>query len=738
MGAYPSSDTAETEAACKMRAVIQFAKMRGEVWSERERYAAALGLRGFGRSGLGESGQFASSAGGERRPTGVNLSFRYMQRLTAEVTGQPLHVKMSRDAGAGQSQAGDPEQGAIGDESIAEWVEIGVSRVMYEAGTQRETDASVVDLCAYGVTGSWIGYHADVVGLEEAREAAKDVSGDPVEDPSQQQVDPADSNIVAETVAGDVQAKPGQDHRAIAATLRDAAAVIPAGTDPNAMAALLARAQSHDAMGATEAKAKTGEARVIQRKIWEKRGIVGFDTFWHPSVYEFEDSPWVCRRVLPPLEMFKRWGEIKAKYRTQAKGVADRYRPTVESPGKTSPSPEATKGDPSEKYVECYVFWIREPWRPDGGRRKIACPEFPGEWIEADEGNPYVDDEGRQLIEGFFPFFYCAPLLPPLEDPKRTLGTALIEPGARTEERINEFLSTILAHYKRHGFRVYALHPLLKGKTKIKEALRQGIDGFTFDAPSGMKDAKEMQGLIVPIQFSGQAEQMERMLAKLIEFWRIEQGFPAASLLGTAQSETATQEQIGVEAGNNELGVIAGRIEEWVAAKARGILGLMRGFYLTEKMRELLGAEGSAAWDAYRETSTSGDRLTVKLGARAARSEAVSIEQLMKAIEVDRTTLDPVLGVRTLDEMPLIEELHRGLKAGKPKKLPQDALMAQQLIGSLMAENEALKGGGAGGPPGSGGPSGPPGRNGKTPNKGDGAPTEANLNAGARRDTAPV
>lgn len=717
-GAYDSKE----EAACKMRAVEQFVRMRGEVWADRERYANALGLRD-------------SDTGHKTRRTSVNLSFRYMQRLTAEVTGQPLHVKMSRDAGAGQSMMGEPPGEAIGDEAVAEWVEIGVSRVLYEAGTQRETDACVVDLCAYGVTGSWIGYHADVVGLDEAREASKDVSGDPVSDPEQEPIEPAESNIVAETLAGDTEAKPGQDHRAIATMLRDAAAQIPAGADMNAMAALQMRAQSHDAMAAKEAKAKTGEARVIQRKIWEKRGIVGFDTFWHPSVHDFEDSPWVCRRVLVPLWSFRTWGEIKAKYRKAAKGVADRYRPTVESPGKTTPSPEEAKGDPSEKYVECYVFWIREPWRPDGGRRTIACPEFRGEWIQEDDSNPYIDDDGRPLIDGFFPFFYCAPLLPPMEDPKRTLGMALIEPGAETEDRINEFLQTILAHYKRHGFRLYFLHPLLKNKKRIKEALRRGEDGMSFDAPEGVKDAKDMANLVVPVQFSGQAEQMERMLAKLIEFWRIEQGFPAASLLGTAQADTATQETIGVEAGNNELGVIAGRIEDFVAAKARGVLGLMRGFYQTEKMRELLGAEGSAAWDLYRKTATAGDRLTVKLGARAARSEAVSIEQLMKAIEVDRTTLDPVLGVRTLDEMPLIEELHRGLKAGKPKKLPQDALMAQQIIGSLMAENEALKGGPGGGSPPGGKPSG--GGGGRAPNDGDGAPTKANLNSGARRDTSP-
>ena len=699
-----------------MRAVEQFVKMRGEVWSDRERYAAALGLRD-------------PDTGAKERRTSVNLSFRYMQRLTAEVTGQPLHVSMSRDAGAGQSKSGEAPEGAIGDESIAEMVEIGVSRVLYEGGIQREVDAGVVDLCAYGVTAMWIGYHADVVGVDEAREAAKDVSGDPVDDPEQDQVDPAEQNIVNETLAGDLEAKPGQDHRAISNTLRDAVAAMPVGSDMNAAAALLARAQSHDALAEKEGKAKGGEARVIQRKIWEKRGIVGFDTYWHPGVYDFNDSPWVCRRVLTPLEAFRKWGKVKAKYRRDAKGVADRYRPTVESPGKTTPTPEESRGDPSEKYVECYVFYIREPWRPDGGREKIACPEFRGEWIEEDESNPNVDDDGRPLIDGFFPLYYCAPILPPLEDPRRTLGTALIEPGAPTEERINAFLRTVDAHYMRHGFRVYILHPLLKNKPKIRAALRRGQDGFTVDAPDGVKDAKEMAGLIVPIQFSGQAEQMERMLAKYIEIWRVAQGFPAASLLGTAQSETATQEQIGVEAGNNELGVIAGRIEEWVERIARGVLGLMRGFYLTEKMRELLGAEGSQAWDLYRKTATTGDRLTVKLGARAARSEAVSVEQTMKAIEVVRTTVDPLSQVRTLDDMPLIEELMRGLKIGKPKKLPEGVIQAQEFLAQVqaaMAAQQEQQQAGKGGQPGS---------NGKAPNDGDGAPTRQNLNSGARRDT---
>lgn len=718
MGVYPSSKTAETEAACKMRAVEQFVKMRGEVWQDRERYANALGLRD-------------TETGDKTRRTRVNLSFRYMQRLTAEVTGQPLHLTMSRDAGAGQSMAGEPPEQAIGDEDVAEWVETGVSRALYEAGTQRETDANVVDLCAYGVTGSWFGYHAEIVGPVEAQEAAKDVSGDPVDDPEQEQIDPdAESNIVAETMAGDTEAKPGQDHRAVAETLRDGAAQIPAGADMGAMAALQARAQSHDALGAKEAKAKAGESRVIQRKIWEKRGIVGFDTFWHPSVWDFDDSPWVCRRVLTHVEAFRRWGAIKAKFRRKAEGTADRYRPSVESPGKTSPSPEESRGDPSDRYVETYVFWIREPWRPDGGRVKITGPEFQGEWIEEDESNPNVDEQGRPLIDGFFPFAYCAPLLPPLEDPKRTLGMALIEPGAETEERINEFLGTILAHYKRHGFRIYFKHPLLKGMKRLKEVLRRGIDGEVFDAPSGidLNNADQLKNMVVPVQYSGQAEQMERMLAKLIEFWRIEQGFPAASLLGTAQSETATQEEIGVEAGNNELGVIAGRIEEFVATKARIVLGLMRGFYRTEKMREMLGAEGAQAWDLYRKTSTRGDRLEVKLGSRAARSQAVNIEQTMKAIEVVRTTVDPLSGVRVLDDMPLVGDLMRGLKAGKPKELPEGVIQAQEFLAKVQAAMAAQEQAAKGGPP--------PGGGGKAPNEGDGAPTSANLNAGARRDTA--
>jgi hypothetical protein len=588
----------------------------------------------------------------------------------------------------------------------------------------------VVDLCSYGVSGAWIGYHADIVGLDEAREASRDISGDP------ENADPnaPDLPIVGEALSGDTEAKRGQDHRAVAENLRDAAAQIPPGTSMETMAALHARAQSHDAMGAKEAKATAGDPRVIQRNIWIQRGIIGFDTFWHPAVHDFQHSPWVTRRALVPLDVFKKWDEIAPEYRKKAVGSADRYRPSVTTSGNTSSTAREAqdKSDPSEKYVECYEFWIKEPWRPDGGRRKIASPEFKGEWIESNEANPFIDKRGRPLIRGFFPFFYCAPTLPPLEDPRRTLGVALVEPGAKTEERINEFLSTILAHYKRHGFRVYALHPLLKHKPKIREALRRGTDGFAFDAPEGVKDAKEMQGLIVPIQFSGQAEQMERMLGKLIEFWRIEQGFPAAALMGVAQSDTATQESIGVEAGQNELGVISARIEEWAAALTRGVLGLMRGFYGVEKMRELLGQQGAQAWDLYRETSMEGDRITVALGARAARSEAVNIEQTIKAINVIRTYVDPLSGVRLLDEFPQIEELLRGLKSGAPKKLPEAVVLAQQFLAQVQQQMAAEQAAAQGG-------TGAPSRNGKAPQSSEGdAPTEANLNSAARRGTVPV
>lgn len=771
MGKAPDVEGGDTEAACKMRAVSRFVEMRNRVWPTREKYARAVGLK--------QDSDDAAQAKAPRYQT-VNLSFRYVQGLSAEVTGEPLHLKMNRDAGPGQSVDGQalaaflatppqmpglmpgapmngaplngqpspppmgqpgmgppgmgamaPQpQGAVGDEEVAEWVERGASRVIYEANFTRECNAVVTDLAAYGVSGFWIGYHSEIVDATEAVESAKDVAGD-VDEQGVPDDTPA---IIAEALAGDVEAKPGQDHASIAPILRDAAAQLPL-TQPEAMQRLHARAQSHDALAAKEGKAKVGQTREIARRIWIRRGCVGLDTFWAPSVSDFGDTPFVCRRVLTPLESFKRWPVIKPEYREKAEGQADRYKPSVGNANSSKASDEyRDANDPYDKYVECYEFWLREPWRPDGGRRKIACPEFKGEWIEANEKNPHVDDNGRQLIPGFFPFFYIAPLLPPIEEPERTLATSLVAPGARTEERINEFLSTILAHYKRHGFRVYALHPLMKGMKKVREALRQGIDGFSFNAPPGVTDPKEMQSLIVPIQFSGQAEQMERMLTKLIEFWRIEQGVPAAVLLGQAMADTATQEEIGVDAGQNEMAVIAARIEEPVGEMVRGVLGLMRGFYNTERMRELLGSEGARAWDQYRKTSIQGDRMEVMLGRRAKKAAAVDRKQLMETIEIDRSTTDPVTGVRVLDDMPLVEELHRAIGSGKPKKLPAAAMFAQQLIAGLMQENAALKGTQPGAKPGGEKPGGEPPSG--SAGRDEGPPNRENINAGVRRGTA--
>ena len=89
----------------------------------------------------------------------------------------------------------------------------GLVRTTRTSGGQRRYERSVLRRLAFIRAARTIG-----VGLEEVRESAKDISGDPASPDDAE--DPAAAldldNIIAETLAGDLEAKPGQDHRVVA------------------------------------------------------------------------------------------------------------------------------------------------------------------------------------------------------------------------------------------------------------------------------------------------------------------------------------------------------------------------------------------------------------------------------------------------------------------------------------------------------------------------------------------
>lgn len=699
----------------------------GRVMEGRQKFEDVISLRYWLDGGGTQTETGGGGPEGEAlRVYALNLPYRYCRWLEAQATGEPIVIKQPREAGAGQRPGA-----AAGDEQTAEWVARIITRALHEARYENEMNAVIGECCGRGISFLEIGYHEESLSRTIASEVGKDtqsVAGDVI-------------------LKGETQAVPGQAHAENAEGLRTIAGdrVVQAQVGMQGVVGLLTRAGSHDAEAARDEvdRSPIAEVRDIRRRIWVRKLRVNEDLFFDQSVADFQDVPLVARRHVNTKAEFDAKPWIKAGAKRKIHGYPDRWQSGITGTGQTDTarrmSPDARQAaitageDTSEWLVEWFEVYEKRPSMAAGGIRYALCFELPDEIISVDDAYPFVDDDGCCVIPGFYPFFDFAPLKPPVQTPERMLGIPLVAPGWTQFEKIQEFNRLRVESARKHSLRAYQFHPALKGEKKIVERFQNGEDGIGFFAPPALMgpDGK-MQEAVLPIQFSGNTQEIDRQAQREYADWIRVQGMPPAHVEGVGQAETATQEQIGTSAGESEMAALVKRLESRFADVCEGIRGLIRAFYDSEDIVELLGAEGGEAIKAWKPSSMKGDRLQVMFGLRAKREDAVEKKQLMEAITLVQGNIDPVTGLPVYDAQPLYAELFRSLGVGKPQmnatmlaQLQQLAMLGQQ---ALMAQQQA--GGGGAQPPASGGanPGGPRPSEGSGPNRG-------NLESGARKET---
>lgn len=722
MAEAPSLATSTSEPAGYLLGVQRFKAVYAPLRARREKFALAVALR--------TDEIMAPQMTRVRQP--INLNYRYNQIVQTQATGEPVTIRIDRDAGPGQVEPGIPVQAVPGDTDLSDSLETLGQRLLYETDSESETNGVISEITSYGVSCWGIGYHTEGVSLEELHGAAAGTQ-----------------QAIIETAKGDLSAHRGQDHAATAAMLRDTVAAQPLSVPDQRIAALQAKAQVQDKAGAQEAK-RHADPRNLTRRIWMRRLTVGLDYGWEADVSDVKDARSHWRRIVMPLEQFKQWALIKQSARSKIKGRAmGRWVSATDSGGSEPSYNKAEAHDPAQLWVEVFEFWIKRPFDPALAVRKYVCPELPDEWIEESERSPFVDlRTGKTTIPGGIPFYPCAPILSPIPGPDRPFGTPPIEAGYETSMLVNELFACVVEMAKRHSFRFWVLSPKLKGKNKIKRALVEGINGYAFDAPDGVTEPEEMKNLIIPLQFSGGGDQkVQELLNSAIELWRIQMGVPAAVLMGQAMAETARQEEIGVGQGTAELAGVIARIEQVHSEAVRGIFGIVRalcqnGGYI-EQIRAMVGDEHAKRVMAWLQTSSAGDMIVSRFGPRAKAATAVEKKQAVEAIQVVRSTVEPLTKLPYLDDLPYVRDLLKKNGMGEPKKYPEVVMaaqralvMAQQFAQQMQAQEQGGKPGDDGKPKGGGGT---PDRNGKpTSGPSHKPPNDANEDVAARRGTVGV
>lgn len=660
----------------------------------------------------------------------LNLPYRYCRWLEAQATGEPIVVKVPRD-----SSPGEKPGATTGDAQTGEYVARIITRALYEAQYEGEINAVIGECCGRGVSFLGIGYHEEAISRTVGSEVGKD----------------AQSVVVDVLGQGQTEAVPGQANKEIADGLRTMAGdqVVQAQIGMKGLVGLLNRAGSHDfAQYKNETDRSTvAQVRDIRRRVWVRKLRAGEDVFWDMTVADIKDARWMARRHVCTKSEFNANPLFTAKAKETIHGQPDPFQSGVIGGGQTASgammSPDARAAavasgeDTSDWLVEWFEVYERRPDMMAGGIRYALSAEMPDDVISESDEYPYVDEDGFCAIPNFYPFFDFAPLKPPMHQPERTLGIPLVAPGWTQFLKLMEFNRLRVESARKHSLRAYQLHPALKGEKKILDKFQNGEDGFAFFCPPSLMGADgKMQEAVIPIQFSGNTQQIDVQAAREYADWIRVQGMPPAHVEGVGQAETATQEQIGVAAGDSEMQSLVKRLEARMADVCEGIRGLIRAFYDSEDIVELLGAEGGEAIKTWKMSSMKGDRLQVVFGLRAKQADTVAKKQLMESITLVQGNVDPATTLPIYDAQPLYQELFRALGVGKPQlnasmlaQLQQLAMIGQQV---LMAQQKAQAGGGQ--PGAGGGQQQSAGGGGPNPSEGSG-PSPANIESGARNGT---
>lgn len=683
------------------------------------------------------------------RTNALNLPYRYVRWIEAQAVGKRLVVKVDRDAGEGQRPGGP------GDNVTGKWVGITLGRAAYEAGFDRETRALIAEVIPRGTSVLRIGYHQEAITYAQSTEVGKDAQ-----------------SVVADVLGkGDVEAKDGQAHAEISEGLLTMASdpMTQMAMGQEGVEAVLERKASHDAAEyeAETEDTPTESVREIRHRVWMRKLRVGEECGWTPHVYDVADAGmWWARHVntvaeVKRMEIFAPWFRAKcgdyAMDARNASGVARGGRTestnSMGSDARQAQSEDVLDDD--EKMVEWFEVWVKRPEMKSGGVRYIVCAGCPEKFVQSDETNPHTHAvgpmKGYGMIPGFFPFYDFTPILSSLTIPERTCGVPPIAVGMTQFEQIAVLYRLLVESAKRHSLRLYQKHPGLKDNKEINDALYEGRDGYAFDAPSQCLNAStgQMEQAVIPIQFSGNTLDIERLLARLESDWIKMMGMPPAVLQGVGTAGTAAQDNMGLAAGEAESGALIGYFERRMGDVFSGLRGLIRGNYDDEDFIRILGEEGAEVMKAWQSGSTDdGDVIHVTFGSNEQAEKAVTAKQIMEMIGVEKAEIDPVTGMEKYDHTGLIDELHRLFDIGAPVKNSeqQDELVRLAMIGKQVLEAQAAAqgaqpgktgqpGGPTGGEPsekstGATAPKPPP--SGPNPAEGDG-PTGSALASGAHR-----
>lgn len=579
------------------------------------------------------------------------MLFRYSEWLKSQAAGDKPLIEYPADDGM------PPE--------FSEFASKLLTKVIVdETGAMKEWADGMTRLASFGSEAFWYGFHAEAVGVEEAKNAGE-----------------SKVDVVEAMKQGDTAPKPGQDHQMLAEIAGEQATSDDAveGMDFDTNAAVMEGAVAQRVQALDEEES-IQPVSVTARRIWCRRAPIGLKTFWSGDVSHDDDIWWMARKFFLPVAVAQDTVAFDKKTRETLVGQdmksEDGFSP-VELAGIPS-------HDAENRRVAIYEIWDKRT------RTRHFVSDECEFYLEASESNPYVDEDGRPVVPGFFPCVVSRPLEPDDETPSRLLGLPLIAPGWDQQREYNELRGLSIAAVRKHSIRQYQVHS--SASPASVNVLTSGEDGAAIQddaVPPG-------DDIVKPINFTNPPKDLDQQASMIKGDISLSLAWPMAAMLGHPVASTATQEQLGVAAGQSQSEHTIMKIERDFARGVEIVRGLIRGFYPPEKIEALVGSQHAEILEGWRGSSLDGDFLTVKFGARAKAENAVQIKQKFQLWEFLGADLDPVMQVPRWDRSALTKSIARDLGEAEPRlldpELKQLMALAQEAIAARQLESEAQQG----------------------------------------------
>jgi len=362
-------------------------------------------------------------------------------------------------------------------------------------------------------------------------------------------------------------------------------------------------------------------------------------------------------------------------------------------------------------------------------------------YLEIDQSYPYVNEEGRPVIEpmgshpGFFPCVFEPVKKGVRMNASAMEGIPLGAQGLPQQISIIKLISFSLHAIKQASASAY-VHRL---DPESVQAIKMAVPGTMIEVTEEIENLKEA---IQAVEWKPPPADLFREIQSEIARFSMAMNFPLIELTSQPGGDTLGQDQLSQAAGDIGTLEIMRRFEGIYAQLTTITRAYLQHYYTDDQLYALSGKEALALRLVWQAIGTPPEQIAVRLRSRARDMSPVRIKQMLDLYELalQSQTAEMAMGIPPAKDWSwLLDEASKALGLGEPPPLmdPKDrlALIKQEIAARQQARQQGMEGdeagiggAGGGGPAPMGGAGGDRRDQGRTPGRRRGENGEASSN----------